>query len=512
MAQFKRKELYALMNAVMSQLTGVETLDVIDTKTFMDAGELAKTYKTDEIFNALGIVGARLMIAARPYSAQFKLLDSIDTGDFNSTVREISYYSTNALPSGAYNSDLFTNLADGFDAGTNPDANDDPQSTGDQWEQHPVHPLEMYFMDSQIWQDCLTRYNKALKIVFNSEDEFDNFWSGLLTEKANDIEQRKEAYKRLTFLSRCGLAAAMGDPASAIAGAYTAVDCTKEFNDEFGTNYTGTELRTTYRKEFYEWLTSKFQIDSDMMEERSGYFHFAPPLTLADGDHYILRHTPKADQKMIVFSDFWKKAKTTVMPEIFNDQYLKQENFETVKFWQNFSMKESDKATANLKVTIPGWLMDAISGGDTTVDTEYTFNPDYILGAIFDRRACMVDFQLDDVRPTGVEARKNYQSNWYDFVRSNICNPTHNFILYYMSENIYTVKYDKNGGTGSVADQSVAQGEAITLSDGTGLTAPAGKVLSKWNTKADGSGTDYALGASTTPTEDLTLYAIYANA
>lgn len=42
------------------------------------------------------------------------------------------------------------------------------------------------------------------------------------------------------------------------------------------------------------------------------------------------------------------------------------------------------------------------------------------------------------------------------------------------------------------------------------FTAPANKSFSKWNTKADGSGTDYAAAASYTANADLTLYAIWA--
>jgi len=45
----------------------------------------------------------------------------------------------------------------------------------------------------------------------------------------------------------------------------------------------------------------------------------------------------------------------------------------------------------------------------------------------------------------------------------------------------------------------------------TGFTAPAGKTFSKWNTAADGSGTDYAAAGSYTANADLTLYAVWAS-
>lgn len=43
-----------------------------------------------------------------------------------------------------------------------------------------------------------------------------------------------------------------------------------------------------------------------------------------------------------------------------------------------------------------------------------------------------------------------------------------------------------------------------------GFTAPASKSFSKWNTKADGTGTDYAASASYSTDADLTLYAVWA--
>lgn len=430
MAQFKRKDLYALMNATMAQLTGQDDFNVIDTASFMDAGRLAKEYKTDEIYNALGIVGARLMIDARPYDAALRIIDAISTDDFNSTVRDISYYSTFALPSGAFNTDLFTNLADGYGADA---SSEDPEGTKDQYEQHPVHPLEMYFMDSQVWQDCLTRYVNQIKIVFNNEDEWSRFWAGLVTEKQNDIEQRREAYDRLTLLTRMGLASAMGANTSAVRDACTLYDLTAAYNAEMGTSYTGAQLRTTYRKEFLEWFTAEIKIISDLMAKRSTFFHVAPKLTLADGDHYILRHTPKSEQKLIMYSPFWEKAKTMVMPEIFNDKYLKTENFEPIDFWQKFSMNDAEKASVNIKITIPGWLQDIIAGTSTGADTAYTFHPTYVLGCLFDRRACMTNFQLDEARTSPLESRKNYLNTWFDYVRSNINNPTHNFVLFVMS-------------------------------------------------------------------------------
>jgi len=76
----------------------------------------------------------------------------------------------------------------------------------------------------------------------------------------------------------------------------------------------------------------------------------------------------------------------------------------------------------------------------------------------------------------------------------------------------YTVTYDANGGTGSITDSSspYAIGSTVTVKASTGLTPPSSKAFSKWNTKADGSGTDYAANATFVIGENTTLYAIWA--
>ena len=431
MAQFKRTDGYALINAVMKQLTGQDSYAVIDAQGFMDAGKIAMQYKTDEIFNALTIVGARLFTATRPYKAPLWLIDSINSGYFNNRIRKISYYSTNALPSGAFNTDLFTNFADGY---TNDASGENPAGTKDQYEQHPVHPLEMNFMNSTVWQDCITRYEDQIKIAFSNEDEWVRFWDGVLTEKGNDIEQRKESHNRLTLLNRMAIASAMGASGSALAGASTVIDLTAAYNTRFGTNYTGAQLRTTYLKSFLEFFVSEFKIISNMMTKRSLMFHAAPPLTLSDGTHYILRHTPKSEQRFMMYTPLWEQAKAMIMPEIFNTEYLNMDNqFESVDFWQSFSMSDADKAGVNIKVTIPGWLNDLINGTSTDTDASYTFNPDYVVGCLFDKDAVLTDFQFETARTTVPEARKNYVNTWLDFGLGAIGDPSENFVLFVMS-------------------------------------------------------------------------------
>jgi len=71
----------------------------------------------------------------------------------------------------------------------------------------------------------------------------------------------------------------------------------------------------------------------------------------------------------------------------------------------------------------------------------------------------------------------------------------------------YTVTFSVNGGSGMApATQMAEAGSSITLPSGSGLSK-AGAIFSGWNTKADGTGTNYAAGASYTPSDNVALYA-----
>lgn len=76
--------------------------------------------------------------------------------------------------------------------------------------------------------------------------------------------------------------------------------------------------------------------------------------------------------------------------------------------------------------------------------------------------------------------------------------------------NTYAVTYNNNGGTGVIASQTKTYGVNLKLSS----TIPSRNLYNfvTWNTKSDGSGTNYAPGANYTTNAALTLYAIWEKA
>ena len=413
------KDCYALMNALVTEAIGANaTITAVDTSSFVSAGESVLSTGTENVLNSLAMVVGRRMVAVRPYNAPLRLINAIDTGLYSDRILKDSFYSRWAQPSGAFNTDLFTNLATGFTAGENiggsPAA---AQSTKSQWEQNLPVPMEFNFAGRNTWQDCSTIPEIQLQQAFRSEADFSDFVTGYMMERANDLESQKEAYNRMTLLNYM---AGIYDLSSVMAG--SAVNLTTAFNAEFGTSYTAAQLLSTYLKEFMEFFTARVKIDSDRMTNRSVNYHWSPAKQIDGVDYYLLRHTPKEKQKLFLYAPIFAKVQSYVFPEIFNPQYLRVENYEGVNFWQN----ENDPMAISVTPAIP----DTSNPASQTAGSAVAL--DHVLGVLFDEDALMIDYQLDTALSTPVEARKHYRNIWYTYAKNSICDFTEKGILYYL--------------------------------------------------------------------------------
>jgi uncharacterized repeat protein (TIGR02543 family) len=82
--------------------------------------------------------------------------------------------------------------------------------------------------------------------------------------------------------------------------------------------------------------------------------------------------------------------------------------------------------------------------------------------------------------------------------------------LYAQWEKLYSVTYDANGGSGNVPTDSTEYhaGGVVTVAGNTGSLSKSGCSFTGWNTKADGTGTNYAQGATfKIMNASVTLYA-----
>lgn len=411
---------HAIVNLVMKELTGQNgQIQQVNSSNFVSTGEKILTqYPMENVYNALSIPLLRTLIAARSSEDELLILNSINSGVYSSRVRKISYLSRFALPSGAFNTDLYTNLAPGFTAGQNKDANGDPQSTKSQWEQNPVIPIELQYGGSSVWDHGITWYKYQAKNAFTDEASFMRFWEGALIENANDIRSEKNAFRRITLLN---FICAMVD---SVSQGTTVVNLTAAFNAKFRTSYTSAQLRTNYLKEFLAFFVSTFKLYSKNLKKRSMNYHVNISKTVNNVTYNLLRHTPYNRQRVILYEPLFIDAEAMVLPEIFRPEYLDLgTQYEGVTWWQN----------ENVPSKVSG--IPAITNYSTGAQTAgAAVSLDYVVGLIFDEDAIMTDFQLDDTDTTSLEARKKFRNTWFTMARNGINDLTEKAVLFIMAD------------------------------------------------------------------------------
>lgn len=415
--QITPKDCYALMNLLVKQATGQQSITVTDLSSFVSAGETVLATGLENVTNSLNIVLGRTIVASRPYKAKLAMMEAIDTGVYTNRLRKISYYSKNALPDGAHNTDLFTNLKEGFTAGQN-DEGSGAQSTKSQWEQHQPIPLEMNFAGTSVWQDCITTYEVQLQTAFRSPEDFANFVSGYLTEHGNDIESQREAWNRMNLLNKIGQVYDMRADMP-----LSVVDLTTEFNTRFGTNYTGAQLRSTYLKEFLAFMTATIKETMEFMTDRSVKYHWSPAKNVGGVDYVLLRHTPYNKQRLYMYQPLFTEAEALVLPEIFRPEYLDiNKQYEGVSYWQS----ETSRASVNVTPAVIDTTTGLQKAGDPV-------NLEFVVAVLTDDDALKTNMQLDRTATTPLEARKLYRNTWQTFARNAICDPTENTVIFIMS-------------------------------------------------------------------------------
>lgn len=414
------QDVHVIVNLIAKEISGQDaTIQSVDSSNFVSVGEQILATQRENVYGALSTVLGRTLVAVRPYRAPLWLINAENTGVYTHRMRKISFYDKGAMASGDFNTQLYTNLADGFDNGENPNAGGTAQSTRDQWEQSQNAIMELNFGGTSTMEFVVTWYEDQVKSAFRSEEEFARFWSGYMTEYGNQIEQRKEAFNRMTMLNF------MAGVYDLTAQGTEAVNLTAAYNAKFGTSYTTAQLQTTYLKEFLAFFVSTFKMYSKRMENRSAKYHITPPKTDAAGNNlYILRHTPRDRQRVLLYEPMFMQAEAQVLPEIFNDQYLDiDRQYEGVMFWQN----EFDSSKISVTPAVPNFTTGAQGAGNAVA-------LDYVVGLLYDEDALMVDYQLETANTTPLEARKRYRNTWLSIARNSINDFTENAVLFYMAD------------------------------------------------------------------------------
>lgn len=413
MAAFGIKDVYSIMNVLARQATGQADISVVDHTGFIDAGTKTLATGTDNVLNSIYRTIAILRFQSRPYTGKFGLI-AADSNAFNSRTAKISYYSSDNTASGAFNTDLQTGIADGFDNGTNGGA-----SVGNMWEQNLPKVVERFFLKEAAYDKGYTTPLVQLQNAFNTEADFVRFWNGVMVEIENDVQSTTEARNRSVIADRIAGTYALVNGNEL--GSECVVDLIAEFNTAYGTNYSKAYILANKKEELLKLFIARFGIISDRLEERSVFYH--DPMTITATQtapaYNVLRFTPKANQKFMYASEFFKDLRINVLPNIFNPEMLPAANGEGVTYWQ--SNKAGDRLKIKCKPALPA---------ESSVDVSAGVELDDVIGILFDDEAIKSTMQFQGVYTTPVEARKLYTNTWMHWKFGVISDYTENAVIF----------------------------------------------------------------------------------
>lgn len=389
------RDVYSIMNDIVKQATGQDTLKAVDTDSFVTVGETLLRTAPENTLNAISTVLADTIFSVRPYRGK---LDSLRVSQrrWGAQVRKIVPLYTEAEASQDWNAllggSLQSPLADG-------------QSV-DMYTIKAPKVVQLNFYGTSVLQKHITRFRDQLSLAFSSENEFIRFIDAVMTEFNNEIMLLNENKARLSLINFM-----LGIHDMSL----TEVDLVAAYNTKHGTSYTRAQLLSTYISDFMKFVAAQVKTYSSFLTEMSSKNH--ANLT---GYQPILRHTPKERQKMVMYDPIFIEAESEVYSGLFNPQYLEIGDFEGVNFWQNQDSPTSIKGTPN--------ILD-VSDGTSKKGTANT-TIDYVLGLLYDEEALGVMPQFDYSSVTPFNSNGGYWNMYYHWRFNSYNDFTENAVLF----------------------------------------------------------------------------------
>lgn len=362
---------YAILNELQAQAKGINPINVVDTASFISAGQNMLDLGVDEVMGSISKLIQKTLISARPYKAKLGIID-MDKDAFAFAVRKLSIADT------------------AFQAGSIP-VPSDGQST-DPWVVKKANVLEQIFAGQDIWQyQAPSIFRTQLLNAFTSEGELVSFFGAIMTNMYNELEQAKESARRGLIGNLIG-AKKKANTDSIEAGTYKHL--VTEFNTATGQTLTLADIRKNCYKQFMEFVYATIKADQLMLEERNRIYQ-----TQITGKE-ITRHTPRADQKLVMLAPEAMNISASVLANTFNKELLDYgTDVEYISYWQNI------KTPATVKVA-PVLLKK--DGTLENVASENAITCDNVFAVLFDKECLGMTTIEESVLSTPLNPKGKY--------------------------------------------------------------------------------------------------------
>lgn len=360
----------AVLDSIVNQATGKTDIASLSASTFMSVATTALGIAPDALLNAISQVISRTVFSIRPYSRKFAGL-FVDEMRWGNHVRKINIGDKNWEKNVSY--DLTDGQSIDADIVSKPDI------------------LQTNFYGQCVYSKHYTVFRDQLNIALQNEAEFERFYTMLVQNTMDMIEQCHENTARATICNLIG-GKVKGDASNVI-------HLVTEYNDVTGlTLDSDTVKKPENFVPFYKWAFSRIKTISGLMTERSLQYH------INITGHNIMRHTPVRNQRLYLYTPEMNNVESSVFSSVFNEQYLKMMDYEGVNFWQSIKTP--------MDINVKARYIDAL--GTTVTDTTETATSN-IFGVLMDEEAAGITTCGARTAVTPYNARGEYTNVWWHF-------------------------------------------------------------------------------------------------
>lgn len=361
-------QISSVLGEIVEQATGSKPMAVIDTSSFVTVAQIGLKTGYDTLATAISQVLSRTIFSTRPYNRKFGGLE-VSNQRYGNHVRKLS-----PIDKSPEDDERYSLTEDG---------------AVDHYKVSKPLVQQTNFYGANAYQRHLTTYRDQLDMALRSPDEFGSFVSMMLLNVSDMIEQDHENTARATVANLVG-------GAIDLAGS-NVIHCLTEYNAVTGGTYTAeTVLNPDTIAGFAKYLVARINTIAKMLTERSTEFH------QTIDSKPVKRHTPVANQKAYIFTDYLSKVYANVFSTVFNENYLKIADTEEVNFWQSI------KTPGNINIT-PAYT-DATG---SVVKGEAVNKP--ILAVLFDEEAAGYTVVNKWTQNTPMNAAGGYYNTYWHF-------------------------------------------------------------------------------------------------
>lgn len=383
-------QIFTIVNEVAKQAMGSKAIAVVDNTGLIALGDtvLGNDTTKNNFINALTDRIGKTIVSFRAYNSHFPDFerDSIEWGNILQKLKI-------AMPEAE--KDQSYNLVDG--------------ETVDQYKINKAKVNQLLFTTETPWQTHITVHLDELEKAFLSSENMGIFISSMFGEVQNRIELAMENLSMDCVNNYIGeiIKRKTTTPSRII-------NLVTEYKDKTGVDHTTEPINALNDEEFLKYVVRRINSISTTMEYMTnGMFNQSVYPTNGTGVANS-RHTPKSEQKMMLFIDLVNALKTNINSKAFNmEQVAIDIPFRTVPFWQSLQ----SPSDINIKV--------ASGVGETA-----SFKSSSVMGILYDREAMGTFKKKYSSLTSPINAAGKYYNVFYHMITMYYNDLTENAVVF----------------------------------------------------------------------------------